>query len=296
MVDRLRAEGRLDEHVPLGPLTTYKFGGPARYVVTVSDEEDLRDAWRISTTEGLAVVALGRGSNVVVSEKGFDGIVLRPGPGLAHREIGEEVVAGAAVPLPVLAREAARRGRGGLEFFTGIPGSVGGAVRMNAGCHGSETRDVLVAARVFSAATGLAGDRTADELGLSYRHSDLDDTEFVLEARFATVERDPKECEAEIRDVTRWRREHQPGGTLNAGSVFKNPPGDAAGRLIDSAGLKGLSRGAVRVSERHANFFVAGEGARPTDLHRLVEDVRARVLAATGIELEPEIRFLGEFS
>ncbi len=293
---RLQAAGRLGEDVPLGPLTTYRFGGPARYLVTIDGEQDLRDAFEIATGEGLSVLPLGRGSNVVVSDTGFPGVVLQAGPGLSHRSIGEVTVAGAAVPLPLLARDSARAGRGGLEFFTGIPGSVGGAIRMNAGCHGSETSDVLVSARIFDLGTSMLSERTGADLELAYRHSNLGDFDFVLEARFATVERPAAEAEETIRDIARWRRDHQPGGTFNAGSVFKNPEGEPAGRIIDRLGLKGLGSGAVSVSERHANFFEAAEGATAGDMYSLVLEVQRRVRDETGIDLETEIRFVGEFS
>lgn len=294
--ERLQAAGRLQQDVALGSFTTYRFGGPARYVVTIDGEQDVRDALEIADIEQLPLLPLGRGSNIVVADSGFAGVVLRAGPGLGRRTIGEEVVAGAAVPLPLLARETARAGRGGLEFFTGIPGSVGGAVRMNAGCHGSETSDVLVVAKVFNGARAIVEDRTPEGLDLRYRHSNLDDLDFVLEARFATVARDVSITEETIREITRWRRQHQPGGTLNAGSVFKNPEGDAAGRIIDELGLKGLTFGAVTVSARHANFFVAGDGATAGDVHSLVIEVQRRVRDETGIELQPEIRFVGDFS
>jgi UDP-N-acetylmuramate dehydrogenase len=296
-IDRLRSEGRLEEDVRLGPLTTYKFGGPARYVITVDGEEDLRAAWALSAAEGLPVVALGRGSNVLVADAGYRGIVLRAGPALSTRSFeGDVVVAGGGAPLPLLARESVRAGRGGLEFYTGIPGSVGGAVRMNAGCHGTETKDVLIVARVFDATSGTASDRTPEELGLSYRHSDLDDLDFVLSATFRTFDQEPDAGEQELRAIARWRKEHQPGGTFNAGSVFKNPPGTAAGKIIDDLGLKGFAVGGVSVSERHANFFVAGAEATAADVHGLVTEVQRRVAEETGIELVPEIRFIGDFS
>jgi UDP-N-acetylmuramate dehydrogenase len=266
--------------------------------VVADGEEDLGLASRLAADEGVPILVLGRGSNVVVSDLGFDGVVIRPGPGMTGwqgREDGS-IVAGAGTALPMLARESARTGRGGLEFFTGIPGSVGGAVRMNAGCHGSETADWMVTARVFDLADAVARDRTPADLEMSYRHSNLTDGDFVVSATFRTVERDPAEADAVIREITRWRREHQPGGTLNAGSVFKNPPGDSAGRIIDDAGLKGLRVGAAEVSRRHANFFVAGEGATAQDVHDLVAEVRRRVLEQTGIALATEIRFVGEFT
>jgi UDP-N-acetylmuramate dehydrogenase len=294
----LADRGKVTEDAPLAPLTTYKFGGTARFLVAADGEEDLGLASRLAADEGISILALGRGSNVVVSDSGFGGVVIRPGPGMTGWEAGEDgsIVAGAGTPLPMLARESARAGRGGLEFFTGIPGSVGGAVRMNAGCHGSETADWMVTARVFGLGGAEATDRTPAELEMSYRHSNLTDDDFVVSATFRTVERDPAEADAMIREITRWRRETQPGGTLNAGSVFKNPPGDSAGRIIDAAGLKGLRVGAAEVSRRHANFFVAGEGATAQDVHDLVAEVRRRVLAQTGIDLVAEIRFVGEFS
>jgi len=294
-LERLRAAGRLDQDVSLGPLTTYRLGGPARYLVTIESEQDLRDAWAVAGDEGLPVLPLGRGSNVVVAESGFAGVVIQPGPGLSRRSIGDQVIAGAGVPLPLLARDSARAGRGGLEFYAGIPGSVGGAVRMNAGCHGTETSDVLISARIFDLGSGEAADRTPADLDLAYRRSNIDDSKFVVEARFTTVACEAAEAESKIREITRWRRDNQPGGTLNAGSVFKNPDGDTAGRIVDSLGLKGLSCGAVSVSERHANFFVAGEGATAQDLHTLVRDVQKRVKDEAGVDLEPEIRFVGDF-
>lgn len=288
--------GKVTEEAPLAALTTYKLGGSARYLVVIDGEDDLILAARLASEEGLPVMALGRGSNLVVSDSGFPGVVLRAGPGLSRWELsGDAILAAAAMPLPLLARESVRAGRGGLEFFTGIPGSVGGAVRMNAGCHGSETAQWMITARVFDLGAGAAVDAAPERLDMSYRHTNLTDDHFVLSARFRTVERDPGDGEDAIREITRWRREHQPGGTLNAGSVFKNPPGDSAGRIIDEVGLKGLQVGGAEVSRRHANFFVAREGATATDLHRLVEEVRRRVKEATGLDLVPEIRFVGEF-
>jgi UDP-N-acetylmuramate dehydrogenase len=292
---RLRAAGKVDEGVAIGPLTTYKFGGPARFLVSVDDVDDVLDAYAVARANGVQAVALGRGSNVVIADGGFEGVVIRAGEGLRTLEVGEMVTAGAAVALPVLAREAARAGRGGLEFYVGIPGSVGGAICMNAGGHGAETRDVLIDATIVDGESGEVAVRTPEDLEMSYRHSNVAADQFVVSARFATVDRERGEAETMIREITRWRREHQPGGTLNAGSAFKNPPGDSAGRIIDAAGLKGMRRGGVRVSERHANFFVAEPGALASDVRDLVTAVAEIVAEQTGIELQPEIRFLGEF-
>ena len=233
-----------------------------------------------------------------MSSEGFPGVVIKPGPQMSWWRIDDagQVDAGAALPLPVLARRSAEAGRSGLEFFIGIPGSVGGAVRMNAGCHGSDTAERLVTARIVDLAAAGATERGPDALEMSYRHSNLTAQEIVVSASFSTVESDPEACEREIRGITRWRKEHQPGGTLNAGSVFKNPEGDSAGRIIDELGLKGLRVGGVAVSDRHANFFIAEGGATPQDVFDLVRAVRGRVAAATGIVLEPEVQFLGPFA
>jgi UDP-N-acetylmuramate dehydrogenase len=294
----LVARGRVEEGVRLGPLTTYKFGGTARYLATVEDAGDAELVAEAVAETGMPVLALGRGSNLVVSDAGFGGVVVRAGAGLGGIEVGDDgvVSAGAAAPLPKVARDSARSGRGGLEFFTGIPGSVGGAVRMNAGCHGSDTAAWLLDAVVVDLGGGGSRRAAAADLDMTYRSTNLADTDFVVRARFRTVERPRREAEATIRRITRWRRDHQPGGTLNAGSVFKNPPGDAAGRIIDELGLKGLTVGGARVSPRHANFFEADRDATAADVYALVVEVRRRVAEATGIVLEPEIRFVGDFS
>jgi UDP-N-acetylmuramate dehydrogenase len=166
---------------------------------------------------------------------------------------------------------------------------------MNAGGHGSDTATWLLDAEILDGATGTVTRRTAADLDLSYRHSNLTPAEIVLAARFRTIAQETDTGRHQLREITQWRKEHQPGGTLNAGSVFKNPSGDSAGRLIDSAGLKGFRSGGVAVSERHANFFVAGEGASAQDVYDLVTQVRRKVAEAAGVWLEPEIRFVGEF-
>lgn len=293
----LESAGALLRDEPLGSRTTYRIGGPARYLVEAQSEDHVLLAARLAADEGLAVLPLGRGSNLVVADRGFDGVVVHSGHGLASLRFDDDgtVTAGAGMSLPRLARDTAQAGRGGLEFYTGIPGSVGGAVRMNAGCHGSETVDRLVSIRVIDLRAVTVADVPASDLELSYRSSRLRDSDFVVSAVFTTDEVDPDDALSRIREITRWRREHQPGGTLNAGSVFKNPPGDAAGRIIDSLGLKGLSVGGAAVSDRHANFVVAESGARAADIKALVEEVQRRVLEATGTLLEPELRFVGDF-
>ncbi len=286
----------LQKDVSLAGLTTYKLGGPAAWFADVSDKAELESVGEAAVADRVPVFVLGRGSNVVVSDRGFPGLVLRLSGEFAHIEhTPESIVAGGAVPLPVLARSAVSEGRLGLEFFVGIPGSVGGAVRQNAGCHGSETKDVLVSADVFDLDSASWSVSDPTDLEMAYRHSSVRPRQVVAMARFRFTPGSPEEGEAKLREITRWRRDNQPGGTFNAGSVFKNPPGDSAGRIIDSIGLKGFAVGETRVSPRHANFFESGPGATAADLHRLVVEVRQRVAEATGVMLEPEILFIGEF-
>jgi UDP-N-acetylmuramate dehydrogenase len=285
----------MQRDVELAPLTTYKLGGVAAWFADVEDEDTLRAVLR--SAGDVEFLVLGRGSNLVVSDHGFPGLVIRLVGAFLQAALNEDgsLAAGAGMPLPRLARFAAAHDRGGLEFFVGIPGSVGGAVRMNAGGHGSDTATWLLDATILNRLTlNERSDEPAD-LDLAYRHSNLGDDDLVVAARFRTVEQSRARGEEILRDVTRWRKQHQPGGTLNAGSVFKNPRGDAAGRIIDALGLKGYRRGGVAVSDVHANFFVSNEGARAQDVWDLVWAIRRRVGDETGVWLEPELRFVGRF-
>ncbi len=293
--------GEVAEDVVLAPLTNYRFGGPARWFAEPADEEAARRVVAaVRAAPGGAdapVLALGRGSNLAVADAGFPGLVLRLGDGFAGIDIGADgvVAAGGAVWLEKLAARTVDAERGGLEFFVGIPGTVGAAVRINAGCWGSETADWLDAARVLDLRTGDAGWRAVGELDLGYRTSNLGPTDLVVAARFHTVPQGAAAGRQKMADLTKQRRASQPGGRLNAGSVFKNPAGHQAGRLIDGCGLKGLRVGGAEVSSKHANFFVADPGTSAQDVYDLVWTVRRRVGEATGVWLEPEIRFAGPF-
>jgi UDP-N-acetylmuramate dehydrogenase len=290
--------GRVTRQQRLAELTTYRLGGPVAVLVRVGDEEELAHVADALTAAPAPILVIGRGSNLLVSDSGFAGVgVLLAG---SFDEIaldaGAAVVdAGGAVALPVLARRAAAAGIGGLEFFVGIPGSVGGAVRMNAGGHGASTSDVLVRADVVplvGPAAGTARSADAASLDLGYRRSNLGAGDIVTRAVLRGTPDTPTSCDARIDEIVRWRREHQPGGA-NAGSVFRNPPGDSAGRLIDDAGCKGLRVGGAVVSPKHANFFQAEPGATADDVHRLVQEVRRRVAERSGVCLEPELRMIG---
>lgn len=290
---QLCAGGLVRSEVPLNALTTYKLGGAARWFAEVGDYPHL-SALAEAGVGGGDVLVLGKGSNVIVSDEGFGGLVIRlVGDFLSIRHPDGRVEAGGGVGLPRLARSAAGEGRLGLEFMVGIPGTVGGGVYQNAGCHGTEMVDVLEEVEIFDLGTGKLCLVSPESLHLRYRSSSVRPHQVVTRSWFRFTPGEPAEGLKKIRAITRWRRINQPGGTLNAGSVFKNPPGDAAGRLIDVLGLKGMRVGDVSVSEKHANFFVAGAEATAEDVRRLVSKVRLRVRAETGIDLEPEVRFVG---
>lgn len=280
----------IETEVDLGPMTTYKLGGSARHFALVESVDDILE---LVPADG-PVLVLGRGSNLLVADSGFDGLVIKLGRGVSSIRIDDgEVIAGGGASLAAVARACAKADRGGLEWLVGVPGSVGGAVRMNAGCFGSDVADMLVSCVVVDMRTGLVSERMPESLAMSYRTTNLAADELVISATFSTNPSTQFDAEARMREVTRWRKTHQPGGTFNAGSVFKNPVGDAAGRIIDSLGLKGTRVGGVSVSERHANFFVADESATAQDMFDLVQVIQSEVLSHTGVELIPEVVFVG---
>jgi UDP-N-acetylmuramate dehydrogenase len=286
---------RFDE--PVGPHTTYRVGGRAAIVVHAGSFDDLRMVGRAVSASALPVFVLGRGSNSLVADAGFAGIVVRlDGFDAVERapDSDASVVVGGATLLPVLARTTARFGLAGLEWAVGVPGTVGGGVRMNAGGHGSDIAASLVGVHVLDLRTGEDRDVPASALGLRFRGSDLDDLTVVMSATFALAPGDRHESERELAEIVRWRREHQPGGQ-NAGSVFVNPiPGVlSAGQVIDEVGLRGYRLGTATVSDKHANFIQADESGRADDVVALMQLVRERVLAERGIALRSENRLLG---
>jgi UDP-N-acetylmuramate dehydrogenase len=287
---------RARRDVSLGPFTTYRVGGPAALLLEAAGEDDLHLARAAVAASGLPVLVVGRGSNLLVSDRGFPGLALILGERFTAIHADEPGVrAGGAVSLPVLARRTAALGRRGLEWAVGVPGSVGGAVRMNAGGHGSDVRATLTRAWVFDlgapAAEGAA-ERAAADLALGYRSSAIRPGQVVVAAEFALTAGDRAEAEAEIAAVVRWRREHQPGGA-NAGSVFANPDGDSAGRLIDAAGLRGHRRGSAFVSPKHANFVQVDDGGSAEDVRALMEEVRTVVRQRLGVSLMLENHLVG---
>jgi UDP-N-acetylmuramate dehydrogenase len=277
-------------------LTTYGVGGPAALLLEGAGPDDLGLARRAVAASGVPVLVVGRGSNLLVSDRGFRGLAITLGEFFTQLHPGDGVVgAGAALSLPVLARRTAALGLRGLEWAVGVPGSVGGAVRMNAGGHGSDVKAGLVRAWVFD--LGGAPDdggyeMPAADLALGYRRSGLGPLQVVVAAEFSVRTGDRAEAEAEIAEIVRWRREHQPGGS-NAGSVFANPDGDSAGRLIDAAGLRGHRWGSAFVSPKHANFVQVDPGGSADDVRALIEEVRTMVETRSGVTLELENRLIG---
>jgi UDP-N-acetylmuramate dehydrogenase len=236
---------------------------------------------------------LGQGSNLLVADAGFPGLVVTLGRGLDRVEVQNSIVrAGGAAKLPVVARTSASAALHGLEWGVGVPGSVGGALRMNAGGHGSDTAAVLARGRLFDLATGEAAEWGPDRLAFGYRRSALGPGDVVVWAEFSLTRGERTTAMEAVAEIVRWRHEHQPGGS-NAGSVFTNPPGDSAGRLIEASGLKGFRLGRAQVSPKHANFIQADAGGSADDVHRLIEHVRSVVADRTGVVLEPEVRLVG---
>jgi UDP-N-acetylmuramate dehydrogenase len=295
---------------PLGPLTTYGVGGAAALFVEVEGPDDLdglRRAWRQHAPElgpPPAVFVIGRGSNLLVADEGFDGMVVHLGPGFgtvdlpppggASRDVDGPVVvrAGAAVALPVLARRVADAGWGGLAWAVGVPGSIGGAVRMNAGGHGSDMASCLVRYSWVDLFVDAGGTDEVSRLNYGYRSSSVTASQVVVAAELAVTPGSAEKEQEAVTAIVRWRREHQPGGS-NAGSVFTNPQGDSAGRLIEAAGLKGFRMGTARVSEKHANFIQADKDGRADDVHALMAHVRDVVSEQSGVALRAEVRLLG---
>jgi UDP-N-acetylmuramate dehydrogenase len=262
-------------------------------MVAGADIDDLLLVARAVAATDVDVLVVGRGSNLLVADRGFAGIAITLGDDLATIEIDGVIVrAGGGASLPVVARRTAGAGLTGFEWAVGVPGSIGGAVRMNAGGHGSDMAATLRSIRVVDVRTGEDGEVAAGALDLGYRHSAIEPHQVVVRADLELAAGDAATAEAAIASIVAWRRANQPGGQ-NAGSVFTNPPEDSAGRLVDAAGCKGLRVGSAEVSTKHANFIQADEGGSADDVVALMALVRDRVRADSGIDLIPETRLVG---
>ncbi len=285
----------------LARFTTMRVGGPADLFVVAHNAFELRALVRFARTRTIPYRILGRGSNLVISDAGIRGLVIHA-KAEATRLDGDRYHAEAGVPMARAATETQGAGLTGLEYGLAIPGTVGGAVWANAGAHGTDTASVLESATVLMA-DGTERDLAVGDLGFGYRHSRFKDAageggpaEIIMSVVFRLRTADPAEIRARLDDIRRWRREHQPLGIPSAGSVFRNPPDDSAGRLIDVLGLKGHRIGGVAVSEKHANFIVNDQRGTAADIRALAEHVRREVRERHGIDLVFEVEFAGDWS
>jgi UDP-N-acetylmuramate dehydrogenase len=291
--------GKLLLNEELAPFTWFRVGGPADALFLPADEDDVRDFLR-ALPVSVPVTVIGVGSNLIVRDGGIEGVVIR----LAGRRFSEvvvdtetaapaaRVVAGAGALDSLVARTAAKAGIEGLEFFAGIPGTIGGALTMNAGCYGRETKDVLESAWGFDR-SGEAHTLGGDAFGFTYRRHALLQQMIWMQAVFSGVRSTPEAVQAGIARITEQREATQPIREKTGGSTFKNPPGESAWRLVDQAGMRGARRGGAQVSEKHANFLINTGDARAADVEGLGEDVRAAVKRSSGVELEWEIKRIG---
>ena len=284
---------KIDEGVRLSRFTTLGTGGPARAFARPESVEELQSALGFARGEGLRVAAIGLGSNLLVADDGFEGMALKLGGELAQVDVqGELLVAGGGAPNAVALHRARAAGLGGFEFACAIPGTAGGGVWMNAGAYGGDWSAILERALVVD------GDgaewHTADELGLSYRHSDLEHGQVVALVEFRLTPRPPGEIKAIVADLQAQRKAAQPTNKRTYGSVFKNPDHElSAGRMLEACGLKGHRIGGAHISPRHANFIENADGARSADAIALMAEARRRAWEQFGIELQHEVEFLG---
>lgn len=293
----LRALPAIKEHEPLAPRTSFGIGGPAEFFLELAPPEAIQKAIEGCCERSIPYLLLGAGTNLLIADKGVDGLVVRV-VNREHEIDGTRVRAGAGLKMMRLARIVADANLRGFEFAIGVPGTVGGAVYQDAGCWGKELREVLVEAEGFVPGTGRQS-WTPAELDLGYRTSALRDGRLkgalVVSATVQLQRGDGEEAKELMAKLTRERNESQPIKTKNCGSVFKNPPGDSAGRLVQAAGLKGTREGAAVVSTLHGNFIVNEGGATAADVRRLIERVIGEVKRRFGAQLEPEVEMVGRW-
>ncbi len=284
---------KIDEGVRLSRFTTLGTGGPARAFARPETVEELQSALDFAREQGLLVAALGLGSNLLVADDGFEGLALKLGGELAQVDTqGELLLAGGGAPNAVALHRARAAGLGGFEFACAIPGTAGGGVWMNAGAYGGDWSGILERALVVD------GDgarwRTSDELGLSYRHSDLEQGQVVARVEFRLIPRPPSEIKAIVGELQAQRKAAQPTNKRTYGSVFKNPDHElSAGKMLEACGLKGHKIGGAQISPRHANFIENADGARSADAIALMTEARRRAWEQFGLELQHEVEFLG---
>jgi len=299
LMDRLpEVRGKLSANVPLAPYTWFRVGGPAEVFFMPKDEADLAH-FLSSTPDDILVQVLGVASNTLVRDGGVPGVIVRLGPAFGKVSIEGKtgLRAGSAALDNRVAKEAAKAGIAGLEFYAGIPGTIGGALRMNAGCYGAETKDILIEAVALDR-TGRRQIMPLAELGYSYRHSDAPQDLIFVEAVFEGTFDSPEAITARMNDITAKREESQPIREKTGGSTFKNPdPKQSGGRgawqVIDAAGGRGFKVGGAQMSEQHCNFMINTGEASAADIEELGDTIKAKVKASEGVDLEWEIKRIG---
>jgi UDP-N-acetylmuramate dehydrogenase len=285
--------GRLMSNQPLAELTWFRVGGPAQVLFMPEDEADLAYALG-QLPAAIPVTVIGLGSNLIVRDAGVPGVVIRLGRGFGEVKVedGARIRAGTAVPDVKVSRAAQEAAITGLAFFRGIPGAIGGALRMNGGAYGRETKDALIEARAVDR-QGRLHVFTNSDMHYTYRHCGAPDDVIFTQALFQGAPGDPAAIAAEMEKITESREATQPIKSRTGGSTFKNPPGHKAWQLIDAAGCRGLKHGAAQVSEMHCNFLINLGGATAAEIETLGETVRRRVRENSGVELEWEIKRIG---
>jgi len=297
-LDRLAAERgiRLVTDAPLAPITTLRVGGPADRLAEPRSADELLAVLGLARDAGVQWLVIGNGSNLVVADRGVRGLVIRNRARSVHLD-GSQLEADGGTPLALVVKRTAAAGLTGMEWAIAVPGTVGGAVWANAGAHGGQMADVLDTVAAWDPATGALRTVAGEACGFAYRESRFKHEPLVvIRARLTLEADDPRAVAERVAAFGAHRAATQPVADQNAGSVFRNPPGDFAGRLIEAAGMKGVRRGTAAVSDRHANFIVTERGARAEDVRRLAEQVRAAVQAASGVALAYEIEFVGEWN
>ena len=294
LLDRLpKVRGSLRADVPLAPFTWLRVGGAAEALFMPKDEADLAH-FLSSTPDDIPVQILGVASNTLVRDGGVKGVVIRLGPAFGKVTTeGLTVSAGSAALDKTVAKTAAKAGIAGLEFYAGVPGTIGGALRMNAGCYGAETKDILVDVVAINRA-GRRQIMDLDEMQYSYRHCGAPKDLFFVEAVFKGTADDPAAIQSRMDEITEKRESSQPIREKTGGSTFKNPDGHSSWKLIEAAGCRGLRVGGAQMSEQHCNFMINADGATAADLETLGETVRARVLESQGVDLHWEVRRIGD--
>ena len=289
---KIKFHGKLLENEPLARHTTWRIGGPARYLALPADTEDVVRALELAQERGLPWLVLGLGSNVLVKDGGFPGVVIRMGKGLDRFEMkGATAIVGGGMPTPILARRTAEAGFVGIERFVGIPGTVGGGIYMNAGCHGAEFAEVVTEVTVMDP-KGKVKQLSRKQISFKYRASNIEG--IVLEAKLGLGEESPAKLKELQAKLFRWRKAGTPFDQPCCGSTFINPSGTkTAGMLIDECGLKGFSIGGAQVSTLHANYIVNKGTATASDVLKMIDHIRKTVTKKTGVTLELECKVIG---